>query len=156
MNKKLVFLIFLIIGIVSFVSAKDRIFFDFNYGVLVYPGFGGKIGYEHYWNNEKIGFIADVNYHNSGDNYFGLAAGIVFNNMGFNGVLRTSEYIKLKGVFATRKVNSNYFIAPNVDFGFNLDVFFAEKISFFAGFGYEMRLMFLPHLYTSTGMRITL
>ena len=169
MNKKFTFFVFFIAGIASFASAADQVFFELNYGVWFYPGFGGKIGWEHYWDNEKIGLIADVSYYNNGfvdelegdwreqikvAHNFGLAAGVVFNNMGFNGVLRTSEYIKLKGLWQTY---SNFLpVAPVVDLGFKLDVFFAGKTAVSAGIGLEMTWIVYPYWYASVGMKFTL
>ena len=169
MKKRVAFFVFFIIGITSFASAGDNVFFELNYGVWFYPGFGGKVGWEHYWNNEKIGLIADVSYYNNGfvdeiegdwreqikvAHNFGLAAGVVFNNMGFNGVLRTSEYIKLKGLWQT---NSYLLpIVPVIDLGFKLDVFFAEKTAVSIGTGLEMTWIIHPYWYASLGMKFTL
>ena len=167
--KKIICLIVMLIGIASFASAEtDQIFFELNYGVWFYPGFGGKIGWEHYWNNEKIGFIGDVSYYNNGfvreegdwreqikkAHNFGLAAGVVFNNMGFNGVLRTSEYIKLKGLWETYYKTRP--IVPVIDLGFKLDVFFAEETTISVGTGLEMTWLVYPYWYASLGMKFTL
>ena len=168
MNKKYTLLTFLIVGITSFASAADQVFFELNYGVWFYPGFGGKVGWEHYWKNEKIGLIGDVSYYNNcfvgeeGDwreqikhtHNFGLAAGVVFNNMGFNGVLRTSEYIKLKGLWETYYKTRP--IVPVIDLGFKLDVFFAEKTAISVGTGFEMTEIVYPYWYASLGMKFTL
>ena len=168
MNKKFTFFVFLIVGIESFVSAADQVFFELNGGVYFYPGLGGKVGWIHHWNNEKIGLIADVSYYNNGfvdkpeadwreeikkAHNFGLAAGVVFNNMGFNGLFRTSEYIKLKGVLSLWDKPS---FAPVVDLGFKLDVFFAEKTAVSVGTGFEMTWIVYPYWYASLGMKFTL
>jgi hypothetical protein len=167
MNKKYTLLAFLIVGIASFASAADRVFFELNYGVWFYPGFGGKIGWEHYWENEKVGFIGDVSYYNNcfsdekdwretikRTHNLGLTAGVVFNNMGFNGVLRTSEYIKLKALWQTYAVLLP--IAPVIDLGFKLDVFFAEETAISVGTGLEMTWLVYPYWYASLGMKFTL
>ncbi|MDR2491676.1 MAG: hypothetical protein LBD20_09785, partial [Spirochaetaceae bacterium] len=153
------------IGLHTGIHAADQIYFDVNYGVYFYPGVGGKIGWMHYWNNEKVGFICDVHYYNNGftdegdwresvkiAHNFGLAAGVVFNNMGMNGVLRTAEYIKLKGVYS---VWDKPEILPFIDAGFKLNVFFTEKIALSLGVGSEI-LLILPYGYLSLGMTFTL
>ena len=169
--KKIICLIVMLIGIASFASAEtDQIFFELNYGVWFYPGFGGKIGWEHYWNNEKIGFIGDVSYYNNGfvreegdwreaikrSHNIGLAAGIVFNNMGFKGVFRTSEYIKLKGLWRNSVGTIQSPILPVIDLGFKLDIFFIEKAAFSAGLGFDMTWFIYPYWYASLGMKFTL
>jgi len=137
--------------------------------VWFYPGFGGKIGWEHYWENEKIGLIADLSYYNNcfvdemeGDwreqikysHNLGLSAGVIFNNMGMNGVLRTSEYIKLKGVWHTN--STSFPVSPVLDLGFKLDVFFAEKTAVSAGVGLDLTWFVYPFWYASLGMKFTL
>ena len=123
----------------SIAPAADQIFFELNAGVYFYPGFGGKAGWMHYWANEKIGFICDVSYYNNGfvgeiegnwreetkkAHNAGLAAGIVLNNMGMSGVFRTSEYLKLKGVYSAWDKPS---FLPYLDAGFKLNVFLPIK-----------------------------
>jgi len=168
MNRKVILFLFLFVGIVSFLSATDQIFFELNGGVYFYPGFGGKVGWIHHWSNEKIGLISDVSYYNNGfvdeiegdwrneikkAHNFGLAAGVVFNNMGMQGMFRTSEYIKLKGVLSHWDKPS---FIPGSDIGFKLNIFFIEKTAFSAGIGFENALFYLPYPYFSLGMTFTL
>ena len=167
MNKKITLFVFLIIGNISLLSASDQIFFELNGGIWFYPGVGGKIGWIHHWSNEKIGFIADVSYYNNGfvdeiegdwreaikmAHNFGLAAGVVFNNMGFNGLFRTSQYIKLKGVLDLW--NNNPSFAPGLDVGFKLNLFFMEKTALSLGVGLD--IIPYPYPYISLGMTFTL
>jgi hypothetical protein len=165
-NKKFILLAFLFIGAVSFLPAADQIFFELNGGIWFYPGIGGKVGWIHHWNNEKIGLIADVSYYNNGftdegegwmenireAHNVGLAAGVVFNNMGFSGLLRTSEYIKLKGVLSLGDRPS---FAPGLDIGFKLNLFLHEKTALSVGIGLDM-VYFAPFPYFSLGMTFTL
>ena len=168
--KKVICFLVMLIGIASFASAADQVFFELNGGDWSYPGIFAKVGWMHFWNNEKIGFIGDVSYYNKSfivkhendeivrtitdrTHNIGLAAGIVFNNMGFKGVLRTSEYIKLKGLWQTSTALLP--IVPVLDLGFKLDVFFVEKTAFSAGLGLEISAG-LPSLYALLGMKFTL
>jgi len=168
MKKKLIFLAIMIIGIVSVVSAADQIFFDLTYGVNFYPAIGGKIGWMHYWNNEKIGLITDLSYYNNGfveepegdwreetkkAHNIGIAAGVVFNNMGMNGVIRTMEYIKLKGILHLWNEPKFY---PWLDLGFKLNVFFTDKIALSTGLGADLTFLAFPHFYVSLGTIFTL
>jgi hypothetical protein len=131
-----------------------------------YPGFGGKAGWIHYWKNEKVGFICDVSYYNNGfvgeiegnwkeeikkAHNFGLAAGIVFNNMGMNGVFRTGEYIKLKGVYTLWDKPA---FLPYLDAGFKINIFFTDTTAVSAGIGVEM--LSIPFPYLALGMTFTL
>ena len=96
--KKIICFFIMLVGTVSLVpAATNQFFFELNGGIWFYAGVGAKFGWMRFWNNEKIGFIGDVSYYNNGfvDKHegdwreairiahnFGLAAGIVFNNMG--------------------------------------------------------------------------
>jgi hypothetical protein len=166
LNKKIVYLAILIIGTASAAFAADQIFFELNAGIYFYPGAGGKIGWIHYWKNEKIGFTCDVSYYNNGfvdeiegnwkeeikkAHNWGLAAGILFNNMGMNGVFRTSEYIKLKGMYA---IWDKPGFLPYLDVGFKLNIFFSDRTALAAGIGLEM--LMIPYPYLSLGMTFTL
>ena len=151
MNKKYTLFAFLIVGNLSLLSAADQIFFDLNGGVWFYPGFGGRVGWIHHWNNEKVGLIADIGYYNNGftddggsvaenigiAHNFVFAAGVVFNNMGFKGLLRTSEYIKLKGGLSLWDSPSPIL---GLDIGFKLNVFFLEKPPFRLELGWTYSL----------------
>jgi len=117
----------------------------------------------HYWNNEKIGLIADLSYFNNGfvdeeadwreeiktAHNIGIASGVVFNNMGMNGVIRTMEYIKLKGILHLWNGPKFY---PWLDLGFKLNVFFTDKTALSTGIGSDVTLLAFPHLYFSLGM----
>ena len=151
------------------ISAGDQIFFEVNGGVFFYPALGGKIGWMHYGENEKIGFICDINYFNNGfvDEFegdwkeevkqahnFGAAAGVVFNNMGMSGVIRTSQYIKLKGVYSIWGRPTFY---PFLDLGCKLGISFAENAGFAAGIGIEPLIIpYLFYFHISAGMLFTL
>jgi hypothetical protein len=164
MNKNYVLGFVLLAGIGSGAQAADQFFFAIDGGVYFYPGFGGNIGWMHYWKNEKIGFIGDISYYNNGftgegDGWkenikiahnIGIAAGVVFNNMDMKGIIRTSEYIKLKGLLSIWDKPSFF---PKLDTGFNLNVFFTNKNAFSAGVGVEIPI-FYPYL--SLGMTFTL
>jgi hypothetical protein len=165
MNKKINLFVILLVGSISFLSAMDQIFFELNGGVWFYPGVGGKVGWIHHWDNDKIGFICDISYYNNGfvDKHegnwreeikiahnLGLAVGIVFNNMGFNGLFRTSQYIKIKGLLSFW---DNPSFAPGLDIGLKLNIFFIEKIALSAGIGFEIPILY-P--YFSLGMTFTL
>jgi len=158
----------MLVGVVSFLpAATDQFFFELNGGVWFYPGFGAKVGWMHFWNNEKIGFIADVSYYNNGfvhkdeghdwreeikiAHNFGIAAGVVFNNMGFNGALRTSQHIKLKGVYSIWDRPS--LSGLGLDVGFKLNWFFTEKTALSTGIGLD--IVPLPYPYISLGMTFT-
>jgi hypothetical protein len=149
-------------------SAADQFFFELNRGVFFYSALGGKIGWMHYGKNEKIGFICDINYFNNGfvDEFegdwreavkiahnIGAAAGIVFNNMGMDGVIRTSEYIKLKGVYSFW---DNPTIYPFLDLDFKLSVFFADQAGITAGIGIEPLIIpYMFYFHISLGMILT-
>jgi hypothetical protein len=165
-NRRFFCLAILAAGIVSAAPAADQIFFELNAGLYFYPGFGGKLGWMHYWKNEKIGFIWDVSYYNNGfvdevegdwqeeikkAHNAGLAAGVVFNNMGMHGLFRTSEYIKLKGVYTTWDKPAFHLYG---DAGFKLNVFFTDTAAFSTGIGVEM--LMIPYPYLSLGMTFTL
>jgi hypothetical protein len=176
MKKKLVCFVVLIIGIVSVVPAEDQFFFNVNIGVAFYPAIGAKVGWMHYWDNEKIGLVADVSYYNNGlkekdikadtnedrgdwtDEFrkahnLGIAAGVVFNNMGMSGVIRTAEYVKLKGLL---KLYDGPVFYPCLDFEFKFNVFFTDRTAFSAGLGIEFPLIQFPYYYFSLGMVFTL
>lgn len=173
MKKKLVCFFIIFTGAAAAVSAADQIYFELNYGMYFYPGVGGKIGWMHYWNNETIGFICDVGYYNNGfvdegdwheyikiAHNFGLAAGVVFNNMGMQGVVRTAEYIKLRGVYSVWNTPE---LRPYIDIGFKLNVFFTEKTALSLGIGAELVMDIvgetfgvLPFPGLSLGMTFTL
>jgi hypothetical protein len=159
--KRLACFALLIMGTASAVPA-DQIFFELNAGLYFYPGLGGKTGWIHYWTNEKIGFICDVSYYNNGfvnetegnrkaaiekAHNVGLAAGVVFNNTGMHGVLCTSEYIKLKGVYS---IWDKPALLPYLDAGFKINMFFTDTTAFAAGTGLEM--LMIPYPYLSLGM----
>jgi len=171
--KKIVLLAVLIMGITSFLSATDQIYFDTTAGNQFYAAFGGRIGWMHYWNNEKIGLISDLSYHTytpecpPGDvNYeptmahsIGLGTGVVFNNMGMNGVVRTMQYIKLKGILHVwNEIDNPEPVAFGawLDLGFALNVFFTDKTAISVGFGGEVTYIEFPHMYLSLGMKFTL
>ena len=167
MGKKIICFTVMLIGIVPFVSAAtDQFFFELDGGVWFYPGIGAKVGWMRFWNNERIGFVGDVSYYNNGfvdelegdwreeikkAHNFGLAAGIVFNNMGFNGVLRTSQHIKIKGFLSVWGKPS---LAPGLDVGVKLNLFLIEKTALSAGIGLDM-VYFMPYPYISLGMTFT-
>jgi hypothetical protein len=168
MKKKLICLAVLFIAVASVVSAADQLFFELTGGTSFYPAIGGKIGWMHYWNNEKIGLITDVSYFNNGfvhepegdwrewtkkAHNIGIAAGMVFNNMGMNGLIRTMEYIKLKVLLRSWDGITFY---PCLDAGFKLNVFFTDKTAFSTGVGTDLPLMAFPHFYLSLGMVFTL
>jgi len=168
MKKKLIFLAVLVIGVVTVASATDQIFFDLTYGVNFYPAIGGKIGWMALLeSNEKIGLITDLSYFNNGfvdeegdwreeikkAHNIGIAAGVVFNNMGMNGVIRTMEYIKLKGILHLWNEPKFY---PWLDLGFKLNVFFTNKIALSTGLGADVTFLAFPHIYVSLGTIFTL
>jgi hypothetical protein len=150
------------------IPADDQIFFELNSGVYFYSALGAKIGWMHYWENEKVGFICDINYFNNGfvDEFegdwqeavqiahnIGLAAGVVFNNMGMSGVIRTSEHIKLKGVYSIWERPTFY---PFLDLGFNLGLFFSDNAGITAGVGIEPLIIpYLVYFHFSVGMVFT-
>jgi opacity protein-like surface antigen len=169
MKKKFICLSVLIIGIASIAPAADQIFFDVNGGVAFYPALGGKIGWMHYWDNEKIGLITDISYYNNGfgvekegadwreetkkAHNIGIGAGVVFNNMGMSGVIRTMEYVQLRALLGLRDEVS---FSPALDLGFKLNVFFTEKTALTAGLGTDLSLLIFPYFYFSLGMTFTL
>jgi hypothetical protein len=168
MKKKIIFLAILFFGILFAVSAEDQIFFDLTYGVNFYPAIGGKIGWMHYWNNEKIGLVTDISYYNNGfveepegdwreeskkAHNIGIAAGVVFNNMGMNSVIRTMEYIKLKGILHLWNETKFY---PWLDLGFKLNVFFTNTTALSVGIGADLTWLAFPHIYASLGAVFTL
>jgi len=157
MKKKIICLIVLFIGIVSVMPAQtDQFFFEMNGGVWFYPGVGGKVGWMHFCFSDKIGLIADLSYRvlfhtppggemwNSHD--LGFAAGIVFNNMGMNGTIRTSQHIKIKSVYSVSVQEGRDYpehsFAPCLDAGFRLSVFFNETTAVFAGVGIESPIIY--------------
>jgi len=171
--KKMIVLAILMLGIASFLSAADQIFFDTTAGTQFYPTLGGRIGWMHYWNSEKIGLVSDLSYHGytpepcvHDGNYeatmahsIGIASGVIFNNMGMNGVVRTMQYIKLKGIMHVwNEIDNPEPVAFGawLDLGFALNVFFNNKTAISAGFGGEMNILEFPHLYLSLGMKFTL
>ena len=168
MKKKLFLLALMLPGFGTTLYAADQIYFEATAGVYFYPGFGGKLGWMHYWNNEKRGLIIDVSYFNNGfvdeiegdwrevvkiAHNFGLAAGIVFNNMGMDGVFRTSEYIKLKLVY---DVWGRPKFIPYINAGVKGNFFFTERAAVGAGLGIELAGFQLPYPYISLGMTFTL
>ena len=172
--KKMIFLVILIIGIASILPAADQIYFDTTGGNQFYAAFGGRIGWMHFWSNEKIGLISDLSYHTytpeacapDGSYYaatmahsIGLGTGVVFNNMGMNGVFRTMQYIKLKGIMHVWNEIDNpepVVFGAWLDLGFALNVFITDKTAISAGFGSEVNILEFPHLYLSLGMKFTL
>ncbi|MDR2509569.1 MAG: hypothetical protein LBC77_02875 [Spirochaetaceae bacterium] len=167
MKKKLVCFCIFIAGLNAGLYAADQIYFELNAGAYFYTGLGAKIGWIHFWNNEKIGFICDAGYYNNGfveepgadwreiikiAHNFGLAAGVVFNNMGLDGVLRTQEYIKLRAVYS---IWDRPKLVPCIDLGLKLSVFFSENTAVSLGIGMETVIM-LPCPYLSLGMTFTL
>ena len=168
MRQKPILFAILIIGVASAASAGDQLFFDLTYGVNFYPAVGGKIGWMHFWDNEKIGLITDVSYYNNGfveepegdwreetkkAHNIGIAAGVVLNNMGMNGVIRTMEYIKLKGILHLLNEPKFY---PWLDLGVKLNVFFTNTIALSAGVDADLTWLQFPYLYFSLGMVFTL
>ena len=163
MKKKLIVLVILVMGIIPTVQATDQIFFDINGGVAFYPAVGGKIGWMHYWENEKVGLIVDASYlgiiasypnadggtETSYSNVAGISAGAVFNNMGMNGVIRTMQYVKLK-LFSDFAEEPTF--SPGFDLGFKLNVFFIERVALSSGIGIEAATKLFPHFYLSLGM----
>jgi hypothetical protein len=174
MKKKYLIFIFLVFGVTSILTATEQIFLDITGGTSFYGTIGGKIGWMHYWNNEKIGLITDLSYHcytprpyvSEGESYdeaifhnIGIASGVVFNNMGMNGIVRTIEYIKLKGILHIWNEKDNHepiSFFPWLDLGFNLNVYFNSKIAISAGIGAEVTWIKFPYLYLSLGMKYTI
>jgi len=171
MKKKLLITVLLIFGIVSVAPAADQIYFELNGGIWFYPGIGGRVGWMKYWQNETIGLICDLTYYNNGFvdeleggwnketggiHNVGVAAGVVFNNMGMNGVIRTMEYIKLRVLVANIPSVSLLDIWPVIDAGFKLNVFIEEKIALSAGIGLDLSYIIYPFPYFSLGMVFTL
>jgi len=167
-RKKLFYLIIMFFGFLSVISAADQIYFDLTGGINFYPVIGGKIGWIHYWNNEKIGLITEISYFNNGfvhepegnwieetkeAHNIGIGAGILFNNMGMNGIIRTMEYIKIKGIL---HLWGDPVFYPWLDLGFKLNVFFKDTTSISAGVGIELTWLSFPHIYFTLGMLFTL
>ena len=173
MKKKFIVFILLVFGVVSVLPATDQIFFDVTGGVNFYGTVGGRIGWMRYWNNEKIGLITGLSYHGykpmpyvpEGEVYegsiyhnIGLGAGVVFNNMGMNGTLRTMQYIKLKGIVHIwdDEGNNDSLFTPWLDLGFKLNIFFNNRIALSTGIGAELTWSRFPHFYLSLGMKYAL
>ncbi|MDR2520944.1 MAG: hypothetical protein LBC72_00100 [Spirochaetaceae bacterium] len=167
MKKKLACFGIIFAGLNAGLYATDQIYFELNCGAYFYAGIGGKIGWMRFGNNEKVGFICDASYYNNGfvDEYegdwhetvkiahnIGLAAGVIFNNMGMDGVLRTSEHIKLKGLYT---IWDRPQLVPCLDIGFKLNAFFTEETALTMGIGYEIYVI-IPFPYVSLGMIFTL
>ena len=168
MKKKIICFIVFFIGIVSVMpAATNQFFFDLNGGIWFYPGIGGRVGWLRFWNNERIGFIGDVRYRfifssapalapppgsvgedRQVNNYhtIGLAAGVVFNNMGMSGTFRTSQYLKFGGVFdipntAGEDNRFSFYPISNpgviINPGVKISMFFTETTALSAGIGLE-------------------
>lgn len=171
MKKMILCIVVLLIGITAILpAATDQFSFDLNAGVWFYPGFGTRISWMRFWTNDRIGVIGDIRYYNNGffgvescggnemrenirrAHNFGFAAGIVFNNMGFSGVIRTSQYIKLGCTFSTWNWDlwNRLEVFPVINIGAKISAFFTEKTALSLGLGFDN---IFP--YVSLGMIFT-